>query len=209
MRRSVLMRLRLLRASLRATVATQPARCSKCWPRLARSHARAKASWTASSASGTESVTSETTPTRCRYSVAMQRSISFVTATNGRTHKGPGWLACRQEKVRVRPARCRLAGALCRARGAFRSPSGHSVTQVRGLVGDAGIAARMRLLGGVQSERESRWFDLPTVFQTVQVLTDPSDARVFPTRRCVLEARIDQGMETLLELDADRVVQAP
>jgi hypothetical protein len=66
----------------------------------------------------------------------------------------------------------------------------------------------MRLLGGVRSEREFRWFDLPTVLQTVQVLTDPADARVFPTRRCVLEARIDQGMETLLELHADRVVPA-
>ena len=38
------------------------------------------------------------------------------------------------------------------------------------------------LVGRAQSERESRWFDLPTVLQTVQVLTDPSDARVFPTR---------------------------
>ena len=58
-----------------------------------------------------------------------------------------------------------------------------------------------------ESERESRWLDLPAVLQTVEVLSDPSDVGSFGAGRRVLDARLDTSLRALLEVDPDRVVE--
>jgi hypothetical protein len=46
------------------------------------------------------------------------------------------------------------------------------------------------------------------VLQTIQVSSDTSDIGVIDTRRCALDAWVDHRLETLFELDANRVVEA-
>ena len=58
------------------------------------------------------------------------------------------------------------------------------------------------------SEGQTWRLDLSAVLQMIQVLTDPDDAGSLDTLRDAVGTREENGLETLVEFDADRVVES-
>jgi hypothetical protein len=68
-------------------------------------------------------------------------------------------------------------------------------------------SAYWRISSWPLSKRKSRPLDVLAALKPVQVPTDPGDVRPFDARRRALDARLDDSLEALFELDADRVVE--